>query len=82
MAENDEEVIIKVMDTGVGIAKEEQEHIFNRLYRTDLSRATLSGGQGIGLAIARAIIRAHKGNIRVESELGKGSIFIITLPKI
>jgi two-component system sensor histidine kinase BaeS len=82
VAENDEEVIIKVMDTGVGIAKEEQEHIFNRLYRTDLSRATLSGGQGIGLAIARAIIRAHKGNIRVESELGKGSIFIITLPKI
>ncbi|WP_088808721.1 MULTISPECIES: cell wall metabolism sensor histidine kinase WalK [unclassified Listeria] len=80
-ADTGDEVIIKVMDTGEGIPIEEQEYIFNRFYMTNLSRNNGSRGKGIGLAIARSIIRAHKGNIRVESELGKGSIFIIQLPK-
>lgn len=72
--------IIEIEDTGIGIKKEDIDHIFERLYRGDKSRNRKTGGAGIGLTIVKEIIEAHKGTISVESEMGKGSIFTITIP--
>jgi signal transduction histidine kinase len=71
---------IVVADTGIGIAKEDQEKIFNRFFRVDKSRSREQGGSGLGLSICKWIVEAHQGEITVESELGKGSSFIIRLP--
>ncbi len=70
-----------VEDTGEGIAKEEIPNIFEYLYRTDDSRTRETGGSGIGLAVVKSIVTAHGGKIEVESELGKGSRFLVVLPK-
>lgn len=72
---------LSVEDRGIGIAKKEQSLIFERFYRTDRSRNRKTGGAGIGLTIARAIVQAHGGKIAVESKEGYGSKFIVTLPK-
>jgi len=69
--------VLTAADTGPGIAQEEIAHIFERFYRGDESRST--EGAGLGLSLARAIARAHGGDITVESEPGKGSIFTVTL---
>ncbi|MDR1566280.1 MAG: HAMP domain-containing histidine kinase [Treponema sp.] len=71
---------ITVSDTGIGIAREELPRIFERLYRTDKSRSRNTGGAGIGLTIAAAIVRAHGGTISAESEIRRGSAFTLTLP--
>jgi signal transduction histidine kinase len=70
-------VIIK--DTGIGISKKDLPHVFERFYRSEPSR-TLSG-TGLGLSLALAIAKAHGGHIEVNSSLGKGSTFAVTLPK-
>ncbi len=72
-------VEISISDTGIGIAKEDIPNIFEYLYRSDQSRSRNSGGSGIGLSIVNSIVLAHGGSIKVESELGKGSNFIINL---
>ncbi|MDR9896994.1 ATP-binding protein [Aetokthonos hydrillicola Thurmond2011] len=72
--------VIKVQDTGIGIAPEHQKHIFNRFYRVDGDRSRSSGGSGLGLAIAQAIALAHKGSIHVQSQPGLGSIFTVEIP--
>ncbi len=69
-----------VSDTGEGIRVEDIPNIFERFYRGEKSRNRGTGGAGLGLAIARGIVRAHGGEIRVESELGKGTRFIFQLP--
>jgi len=74
--------LIEVRDTGIGIAPEEQTRIFERFYRVNSDRSRSSGGAGLGLAIASAIIQAHHGSLQVQSELGKGSTFTIQLPSI
>jgi signal transduction histidine kinase len=75
------EVIISMSDTGIGISPEQLPLVFNRFYRTDKSRARASGGSGIGLTIAQALVRAHHGRIWVESGgEGKGSTFSFALP--
>jgi len=71
---------LRVADTGIGIAAEDLPRIFDRFYRTDPSRTRATGGTGIGLAIVKAIVEAHQGSIRVESRVGIGSTFTVTLP--
>ena len=73
-------ILISVVDRGIGIAKEDLAHIFERFYRADKSRSQVNG-HGLGLAIADKIIKAHQGNIIVNSELGKGTTFIIEISK-
>ncbi len=73
-------VWIAVTDTGIGIAPEDLPHIFERFWRADKSRASYSGGTGIGLAIARRLVELQGGKIEVESEFGKGSTFRFSLP--
>jgi len=73
-------VKIIVSDTGIGIAKEDQERIFNRFFRVDKARSREQGGSGLGLSICKWIVEAHQGEIGVESELAKGSSFIVRLP--
>lgn len=72
---------ISVVDTGIGIAPQHLPFIFNRFYRVDPSRTRTSGGSGIGLTIAQALVKAHGGRIWAESEgEGRGSTFHFTLP--
>lgn len=75
------EIVISISDTGIGISPEQIPLVFNRFYRTDKSRARASGGSGIGLTIAQALVKAQQGRIWVESGgEGKGSTFSFALP--
>jgi signal transduction histidine kinase len=76
-----ENSILTVADDGIGISEDEQQLIFERFYRTDKSRNRRTGGVGIGLTIVKSIVTAHGGKIEVHSELDRGSIFKISLPK-
>jgi two-component system, OmpR family, sensor kinase len=71
---------IEVQDHGAGVAPEDEERIFERFYRGDPSRSRASGGAGLGLSIAAAIVEAHGGRVGVSSQLGEGAIFVVTLP--
>lgn len=73
-------VKVIVSDTGIGISEEDKTKIFDRFYRVDKSRSRDQGGSGLGLSICKWIVESHKGEIKVESELGKGSSFIVKLP--
>ena len=76
----DEQAIILITDTGIGIAKQDQLHIFERFYKADYARERSKGGNGLGLSIVKKIVEMHGGMITVESELGKGTTFTINLP--
>ncbi|MGB6299657.1 MAG: HAMP domain-containing sensor histidine kinase [Rivularia sp. (in: cyanobacteria)] len=73
-------ISIQVIDSGVGIPPEDLPNIFERFYRVDSSRTRSSGGFGLGLAIAQQIVKAHGGEITVDSIVGKGTTFQICLP--
>ena len=80
-SENNKYHIIEVKDTGIGIPKNSLPLIFERFYRVDKSRSRNVGGTGLGLSIVKHIAEAHKGKVAVESQLGKGSIFRVYIPK-
>jgi signal transduction histidine kinase len=73
-------VEVCVSDTGEGIRAEDLPHIFESFYRGEKSRSRSTGGAGLGLAISRGIVQAHGGEIKVQSEAGRGSRFTFTLP--
>ncbi|HET6892458.1 MAG TPA: ATP-binding protein [Pyrinomonadaceae bacterium] len=73
---------ILVQDTGDGIPSQHLERLFERFYRVDRARSREMGGTGLGLAIVKHLARAHGGEVRVTSELGKGSVFEIDLPRM
>lgn len=73
---------VRIADSGPGIPAEVLPRLFDRFFRADLSRARDAGGSGLGLAIARELVEAHGGKIRAESELGKGSVFVVELPTV
>jgi len=74
----DDFAILSVADTGEGISSKDLPRVFERFYRGDKSRST--GGNGLGLAISKAIVEAHGGTIEVASEMGKGTTFALRLP--
>lgn len=76
----DSKMVMSVGDTGEGLSSEDVQHIFERFFRTDRSRQRQYGGAGLGLAIARELVVLHGGDIAVESRIGLGTSFTITLP--
>lgn len=77
----EDSVQVLIHDTGIGISKSDLPFIFERFYRTDRSRTRETGGSGIGLTLVKQIVVLHQGNISVESKMGEGSVFTVTLPK-
>jgi len=81
-AETDEnEVVVRVSDTGIGIPEKNLARIFERFYRVDKARSKETGGTGLGLSIVRHIAENHGGRVSVESTLGEGSTFTVRLPR-
>lgn len=80
MSRDTDNVILSVEDTGIGIDNKDLDRVFERFYRVDKSRSKKSGGTGLGLSIVKHIIKNHDGNLKVESELGKGTKITAYLP--
>jgi signal transduction histidine kinase len=79
-SEGDGVVRLQVRDTGMGISGEDQQHLFERFFRTSEAQTEAIQGTGLGLSIVAAIVEAHGGSIEVESELGVGTTFTVVLP--
>jgi signal transduction histidine kinase/ligand-binding sensor domain-containing protein/DNA-binding response OmpR family regulator len=80
--QKEDEVVlfIKIKDTGIGIAPDKQEKIFDRFFQSDVSETILNQGSGIGLSITQEFVKMHHGRLTVDSELNKGSCFTVSLP--
>ncbi len=76
----DNESVITITDTGMGISEKDLENIFERFYRTDKSRSRKTGGTGLGLSIAYSAIDRMKGSVRIASEIGKSTTVVVRLP--
>ncbi|MFA2762750.1 envelope stress sensor histidine kinase HitS [Bacillus pacificus] len=81
LKEYEKVVEVRIRDSGIGISKEQKQHIFERFYKADSSRNRAYGGSGLGLAIVKKVLDLHQGEIKVESEEGKGTEFIVCIPK-
>ena len=75
-----EQIEITVSDSGIGIPEEKLENVFNRFYQADQSLSRRSEGCGLGLSIVKFIVDAHRGKISVQSKLGNGSTFTVSIP--
>lgn len=80
LEKNKDVILITVADTGIGIPEKDLPHIFERFYRSDLSRNKNTGGSGIGLTITKTLVEAHGGKILVQSKINEGTSFTIELP--
>lgn len=78
---NEEEVIVSIADTGIGIPEEKLTRIFERFYRVDKDRSKATGGTGLGLSIVRHVAEKHGGRVAVESTIGEGTTFTVYLPR-
>jgi two-component system sensor histidine kinase SenX3 len=76
----DQEVVLRISDTGEGIPTRDLARVFERFYRVDAARSRSTGGTGLGLAIVKHVVESHGGSVDVESELGRGSVFTVRLP--
>ena len=81
ISEEDKMVKFEIADTGYGISEEEQQHVFEKFYRSENPDIVSEAGSGLGLATAAEIVRLHDGEIAVQSELGKGTRFSVSIPK-
>jgi signal transduction histidine kinase len=80
LSKSDGEAHLFIEDTGIGIPEEDLPYIFDRFYRVDKARSRAHGGSGLGLSIAKWVVDVHGGAIEVESKVGEGTLFHITLP--
>ncbi|WP_142337331.1 envelope stress sensor histidine kinase HitS [Bacillus sp. AFS059628] len=80
LKEHETVVEVRIRDSGIGISEEQKQHIFERFYKADSSRNRAYGGSGLGLAIVKKVLDLHHGEIKVESEEGKGTEFIVRMP--
>ena len=78
----DEEALLSVSDSGIGISEEHLPHIFERFYRVDKARSRSEGGSGLGLTICQQITELHQGRIEVRSVEGKGTTYTVTIPLV
>ena len=80
MSRFEDNAILKVTDTGMGIPEDAISHVFERFYRVDKARSRATGGSGLGLAIVRTIVQRNRGEISVESTMGQGTTFTVIFP--
>ncbi len=80
LAREEDDAVLTVEDTGIGISKDACEHIFDRFYRVDKSRSRSTGGSGLGLSIVYSLVKSNGGNIRVTSQINTGSRFTVRFP--
>ena len=76
----EDNAVLTVADTGMGIPEDAVDHIFERFYRVDKARSRATGGSGLGLAIVKSIVQRNRGDISVSSEVGKGTVFTVVFP--
>ncbi|GAB6556497.1 MULTISPECIES: envelope stress sensor histidine kinase HitS [Bacillus] len=81
LQEHEKVVEVRIRDSGIGISEKQKQHIFERFYKADSSRNRAYGGSGLGLAIVKKVLDLHQGEIKVESEEGHGTEFIVCIPK-
>ena len=81
LSQPNRKIVFTVKNTGEGIEPQHIDRIFDRLYRVSKSRSTSEGGKGLGLAIAKSVVERYGGTIGVESQVGKYTVFTVTLPK-
>lgn len=77
-----DDAVLEVADKGPGMSQDDAHRVFERFYRTDMSRARSSGGTGLGLSIVDSLVHAHGGTVTVNTAFGKGCCFHVTLPRV
>lgn len=82
LLQSEDELVLEVEDSGIGISPQYQERVFERFYRVDKARSQSLGGTGLGLSIVRNIAERHEGSVAVRSQVGKGSIFTFRMPVV